>query len=105
MHEAARALGASNRREAARLLDKIEQTDRLKKLQLKSAGVVDPPESNDPEVVSKPPSKFGLPPTGGATNDLTETEKVTAIGKIALFIVVATLAMVIFVRGAFIVLS
>jgi DNA-binding CsgD family transcriptional regulator len=109
LHLAAQALGASNRRDAARLFKRLQHDEALNKLQLKPEPVAPPAKMDDLKVVAEPKSiplnGLGLPPTGGSTNDLTTAGKLVAIGKIALFVTIVTMAIAIIAKGAFVVLS
>lgn len=109
LHRARITLGAENRREAARILTEIESTIPFKRFELKSPAVANLPESAISEASIEPPQRqprlLSLPATGGPPNDLNTTQRLIAIGKIALFLMIIVLTMVLFVKGAFVVLS
>lgn len=109
LHRARQALGAANRREAARIFAEIERATPFKELEFKPNGVTEP---EIPAISGAPTEQeqrlaglLGLPPTGGPPNDLNRAERLVAIGKIALFLMICVLAMTVLVKGAFIVLS
>jgi len=98
INQAARLLGASNRREAARMLAFLEESA-LKKLQLKSQPVANPPISEEAEGVGQasdtgkklPRILRWVPPIGGGRHDLKATEVTRDIFLVSLFsMVVAT---------------
>lgn len=96
VNRAASALGASSRREAARILDSVESLE-SKKLQLQSQGVADslgagslsasggghPSQSNARRI------HRWLPPLGGERHDLMPSETLVEIVKAALFAAIA----------------
>lgn len=109
LRRATLTLGVKNRAAAALLLAKMETADPIQKFEFKSATVAEPPKMDDLEVVAEPRggslSGLGLPPTGGPSNDLTPSAKLIAISKIALFVIIVSMAMVIIIKGSFVVLS
>ena len=109
LHRARITLGAENRREAARVLAEIECAIPFKEFELKSLDVASPPKSAISEAPTEQPQRqprlLGLPATGGPPNDLTNPQRLIAIGKIALFLMIVVLTMIIFIKGAFVVLS
>lgn len=102
-------MGAENRRDAARRFLAIEQAAQFKGFELKSPDVAQIESSGISGELTKPlppmRQRLGLPPSGGPPNDLTLSQRLTAIGRIALFLMIVIMAMVIIVKGAFIVLS
>ncbi len=106
LHEATRSLGATNRRQAAKIYKESDVAIALKKLQLKPTPVVELPELSDREGAAETPRrsplKLWLPPMGGPPNDLSTTAKLIAIGKTGLFTVLLMIAMVIVIKGAFV---
>lgn len=109
LHRARQALGAASRREAARILAEIEGAEAFKRFEFKPERVVEAPESAIPaepaEQDEHPSGLPGLPPTGGKPNDLTSKERLVAISKIALLILICGLAMTLILKGAFVALS
>lgn len=109
LQRARMTLGAGNRREAAWILAEIESARPFKGFEFKSPDVASSSESAISEVPTeqqqRQPKLLSLPATGGPPNDLTTAQKLTAIGKIALFLVIIVLTMILFIKGAFIVLS
>lgn len=102
-------LGARNRASAASMLAKIEAGEPVQGFEFKSDEIDPLTKMGDPVETAGSSSTFlerlGLPPTGGETNDLGIQAKLFAISKIAIFVTIATMALVIFTKGAFIVLS
>lgn len=109
LHRARLVLGAENRREAARKFKAAEGGEVFKKLELKPEPVAEAPETvilEEPVSGSSLPKRwFGLPPEGGWTNELTATQRLVAVAKIALVVISWATAIMIIVRGALIVLS
>lgn len=109
LHRARVALGAVNRREAARIFAETERASPFKEFELKPAPVENPAESviydSLIEQPQRPAGLFGFPSTGGTLNDLSPAQRLISISKIALYFLICVLAMVILVRGAFVVLS
>ncbi|MEJ7933913.1 helix-turn-helix transcriptional regulator [Sphingobium sp. AN558] len=109
LHRARVILGADNRREAARIFTEIESIVAFKRLELKSCDIAKPPFSAISEAPAEqsgsPPKLLGLPPRGGQPNDLSSHHRLIAIGKIALFLMIVMLGMIILIKAAFIVLS
>ena len=96
VNRAALSLGASSRREAARILDSFESGE-SKKLQLQSPGVADSPDAGSlassggtHPVQSNVRSILGwLPPLGGERHDLMPSETLVEIVKAALVAAIA----------------
>lgn len=109
LHRARQTLGVTNRREAARLFTEIERATPFKRFELKPDDVASPrisAISGSPTEQQQPTAGLlGLPPTGGPPNDLSLTQRLIAISKIALILMICALAMIILVKGAFVVLS
>lgn len=109
LHRARQILGATNRREAARIFTEIERATPFKRFELKPDDVARPQISAisglPTEQKQLPAGLLGLPPTGGPPNDLSIPHRLIAISKIALFLLISVLAMTLLVKGAFIVLS
>jgi DNA-binding CsgD family transcriptional regulator len=90
INQAARALGASNRREAARILASREETP-LKKLQLKPEAIANAPVSADVDGVGQTRDTASqlfrllrwIPRTGGDRHDLKPTEITNAIIRVS----------------------
>lgn len=92
VNRAATSLGASNRREAARKLETLENQG-LNKLQLQPESVVSPENHGISEDMERDgdgnrknasPPRF-LPPIGGRRHDLNATETIQQIIKVAIF--------------------
>lgn len=98
LHEARQMLGARSRGEAARILREAESGGPLKKLQLKSEAVVEAPETaivEEPtDGTATPKSRFGIPPIGGPSDDLTPTGALRLIVQLALMAAVGTAVLV-----------
>ncbi|MCK0530666.1 helix-turn-helix domain-containing protein [Sphingobium agri] len=109
LHRARQALGAANRREAARILSEIENGRTFKRFEFKPKAVVEEPDSAIPAGPTEQDERAsglpGLPPIGGKPNDLTPGARLVAISKIALFILICGLAMTLLLKGAFVALS
>ena len=109
LYQACITLEADNRRDAARIFAEIESAADFSRFQLKPLGVENPQESGiseEPTEQQRPqPSLLGLPPIGGPPNDLTPPQRLIAIGKIALFLMIVILTIIVVVKGAFVVLS
>lgn len=109
LHRARTILGAQNRREAARIFAATERTTPFKGFELKLSDVEITPDSSIFDGPTEPPlaqpKLLGLPPIGGPPNDLKTPQRLTAIGKIALFLVIIVLAMVLVLKTAFVALS
>lgn len=109
LHRARLALGAENRRDAARMFADFERGTPFKQFELKPKGVVLQQDSgiSEAQTMSQQSSLFmlGLPQVGGPPNDLNLPQRLLAIGKIALLLMIMVMAMVIIAKGAFIVLS
>ena len=109
LHRARQTLGAANRREAARILAEIESATSFKGFELKPRDVADPEISGisvaPTEQAQRPAGLLGLPPIGGPPNDLDRTQRLIAISKIALLLMICVLAMTLLVKGAFVALS
>ena len=109
LHRARLALGAENRRDAARMFADFERGTAFKQFELKPQAVA--PERDpgifEAQAIEQQSSLFtlGLPKVGGPPNDLNLPRRLLAIGRIALFLMIMVMAMVIIAKGAFIVLS
>lgn len=111
LHKAAIALGASNRREAARLLSRQEEGRALKDFELKPVGLVPAPDSG---ILTEPAQSaerqrsdrtflsrlLSFPPLGGRENDYSSVERTEAIIKIAVVSALTMLGMALFIRAA-----
>lgn len=104
LYEASVLLDVQNRREAAQIFAEIEAAADFNGFQLKSRDVANPPGSG---ISSEPTGhegaqaqRPGLPPLGGPTNELTVSQRLTAIGKIALFLTIAALTIIIVIAAA-----
>lgn len=109
LHRARQTLGAANRREAARILAEIESARPFKGFELKPNDLGEP---KIPDIVGeateqeqRPAELLGLPPIGGPRNDLNSAQRLIAISRIALFLMICVLAMTLLVKGAFVALS
>lgn len=109
LYEACLTLKAENRREAARILAEIETAADFSTFQLKSPDIENPSDSG---IFGEPSKRQGaeprlldLPPIGGPPNDLTPVKRLIEVAKIALFLMIVVLTIIILVKGAFIVLS
>jgi DNA-binding CsgD family transcriptional regulator len=109
LHRARVILNAENRRDAARIFAEIERATPFKGFELKPPIVESPRDSGISEIpIERQPAQpklLDLPSIGGPPNDLTRTQRLIAIGKIALFLMIIVLAMVLLIKGTFIVLS
>lgn len=109
LHRARQLLGAANRREAARILTEIESVAPFKRFELKPDDVAEAEipaiSRSSTEQEQRPAGLLGLPPTGGAPNDLNPAERLIAISKIAFFLLICVLAMTLLLKGAFVALS
>lgn len=109
LHRARQTMGAANRREAARILAEIESSTPFKGFELKPNAVAEleiPGNSGaSTEQEKSPAGLLGLPPVGGRPNDLNRAQRLIAISKIALFLMICVLAMTLLVKGAFVALS
>ncbi len=109
LHRARVILDAENRRDAARIFAEIERGTLFKEFELKPQDVETILDSGiseeQPQQQKDLPRPLGLPPIGGPPNDLTTAHRLIAIGKIALFLMIVVLTIVILLKGAFIVLS
>jgi len=102
LYEACITLRAENRREAARILAEIEAAADFSAFQLKSPDIENPSDSGISGEPSKQqrvqPKPLGLPPIGGPPNDLTLDQRLIAIGKIALFLTITVVTVIILDR-------
>ena len=109
LHRALQTLGATNRRDAARMLVEIESAIPFKEFQLKPSDVAKAEIAGTSEApteqAQRPAGLLGLPPIGGPPNDLNRVQRLVAIGKIALLLMICVLAMVLLVKGAFVALA
>ncbi|AJR23412.1 MULTISPECIES: helix-turn-helix transcriptional regulator [unclassified Sphingobium] len=104
LHRARMILNAENRREAARIFVEIDRAVPFKQFELKPTDVEireDAGISEEPvERRQAQPKSLGLPPIGGPTNDLTRTQRLMAIGRIALFLTIIVLTVIILFAAA-----
>lgn len=104
IHRARVTLGVDNRREAARLLAEMERAGPFKEFELKPATVENACKSGTPEASTRQRGKIiqllGLPPLGGSTNDLTYPQRLISIGRVALFLTIVVLSMIIIFAAA-----
>lgn len=102
-------LGAENRREAARIFAEIERAEPFKGFELKPAAVEKLENSGTSDGPTEQPLArprlFGLPPIGGPSNDLTLAQRLIAIGKIAFFLLIVVLTMILILKNAFVAFS
>lgn len=109
LHRASVILGAENRREAARIFAEIERAGPFKGFELKPPAIETPPDSGTSgapaEQPAVQPKLLGLPPIGGPPNDLTPAQRLIAIGKIALFLLIVVLTMILILKNAFVAFS
>jgi len=97
-------LNAENRREAARIFAEIDSAVPFKQFELKPNDVEIPQVNGTPEEPVEQrqaqPKPLGLPPIGGPPNDLTHAQRLIAIGKIALFLTIIVLSVIILFAAA-----
>lgn len=98
LRRASIVLGVENRRQAARILREIERAEPFKKTEFKSESVVEAPETaivEEPtDVTATPKSRFGVPPIGGPSDDLTPTGALRLIVQLALMAAAGTAVLV-----------
>ncbi len=109
LSRASGVLGAASRREAARIFSEIDDQTEYKRLVYKSPELAEPTVSGSSEEqteqTSLPRDRLGLPPVGGRSNDLISAQRLIAVGKIALFLMIIVLTMIMLAKGAFLALS
>lgn len=103
LHRARQVLGATNRREAARIFTEIERATPFKGFELKPVIIENP---SDPGISEEPieqqratPKLLDLPPIGGPLNDLMLNQRLIEIGKITLFLTITVLVVIILIAG------
>jgi len=109
LSRAASTLGATNRRDAARIFADFEGQCLYNRVIYNSPAVAEPSEPENVafqiEAPAEGPSRLGLPPTWGSTDELGALGKFLGIGRAAVFLMIAATAIIVIARGAFNLLS
>lgn len=104
LHRARVIMAAENRREAARIFAEIDRATPFKEFELKPDDVEITTETGISEGPAErqrvEPKLLGLPPIGGPSNDLTLSQRLMAIGKIALYLTIIVLAVIVLFAAA-----
>jgi len=109
LSRAASTLGAENRRQAARIFSDFERQPPYNRVIYNSAALAEPsePDKVDEQIEAAvdTPSRLGLPPTWGSTDELGRTGKLLEIARASVFMMIAATAIIIVIKGAFNLLS
>lgn len=102
-------LGTTSRRDAARMLA-ARENDMVQQLHLQPGAIAPrgPDDPIRPRIEGRPARllrSLGLPPIGGQTNDLSKSQRLSAIARIALFSAIMLMATVAIVQGIIVLLA